>query len=143
VTAVAPIEMEFPAQIAVFAITEAAGNGLMFMVTELDFKHPFIFVSVNVYELVDVGDTIGFETVELNPEIELVHLYRLPATAVVPIEIELPMQIAVLAITDAAGKGLTVMVTESDFTHPFEFVSVKVYELLDVGLTVGFAAVEL
>ena len=32
----------------------------------------------------------------------------------------------VLAITEADGSGLTVMVTELDFTHPFELVSVTV-----------------
>ena len=43
-----------------------------------------------------------------------------------PIEIELPEQIVVFAITDAEGSGLTVMVTELDFTQPLEFVSVTV-----------------
>ena len=38
----------------------------------------------------------------------------------------LPVQMAVLEMTEAAGKGLTVIVTEFDFTHPFEFVSVNV-----------------
>jgi len=39
---------------------------------------------------------------------------------------EFPEHIAVFEITVATGKGLTVIVTEFDFTHPLEFVSVKV-----------------
>ena len=35
-------------------------------------------------------------------------------------------QTEVFAITEAEGSGLTVMVTELEFTHPFEFVSVTV-----------------
>ena len=41
-------------------------------------------------------------------------------------EIEEPAQIGELEITDAKGNGLTVMLTELELTHPFEFVSVKV-----------------
>ena len=43
---------------------------VIFIVSDL--TQPFEFVSVKVYELVEVGDTEGFETVELNPEAELV-----------------------------------------------------------------------
>jgi hypothetical protein len=43
-----------------------------------------------------------------------------------PIDIEVPEHTAVLETTDAEGTGLTVMITEFDFTHPFEFVSVRV-----------------
>jgi len=56
---------------AVSEITEADGGGLTIMVTELEFTHPFEFVSVTVNELVEVGETEGFEDVELKPEIEL------------------------------------------------------------------------
>ena len=72
-TAVLPIEIEFPEQIPVFDITWAAGNGLTVMVTELDFTQPLEFVSVKVYELVELGETEGFETVELYPDTELAH----------------------------------------------------------------------
>jgi hypothetical protein len=37
-----------------------------------------------------------------------------------------PVQILVLAIVAAAGKGFTVMVTELDLMHPFELDSVTV-----------------
>ena len=50
---------------------------------------------------------------------------------------------AVLEMTDAEGKGLTVIITEFEFIQPLEFVSVKVYELVDVGETEGFELVEL
>ena len=50
---------------------------------------------------------------------------------------------AVFEITEAEGSGLTVMVTELEFTHPFGLVSVMVYELVEVGETEGFASVEL
>ena len=42
------------------------------ILTELDLVHPFEFVSVKVYEVVEVGETEGFERVELNPDTELV-----------------------------------------------------------------------
>jgi hypothetical protein len=41
-----------------------------------------------------------------------------------------------------SGNGFTVMVTELDLIHPFELVSVTVDVVVTVGLTVGFAAVE-
>ena len=68
----APIDIEEPVQIAVLDMTDAAGKGLTVIVTELDFTHPFELVSVKVYEDVEVGETVGFETVELYPETELV-----------------------------------------------------------------------
>ena len=67
----------------------------------------------------------------------------LPTTAVPPIDTELPVQMAVLEITDAAGRGLTVIVTELELIQPLEFVSVSVYDVVDVGLTDGLDKVEL
>jgi len=69
--ATAPMDIGLPAHMAVFDTTEAVGNGLTVIVTEFDFTQAFEFVSVKVYELVEVGETEGFETVELYPEIEL------------------------------------------------------------------------
>jgi hypothetical protein len=66
----------------------------------------------------------------------------LPDTEAAPIEIELPLQIAVLDITVAKGKAFTVMVTGLDFTQPLLLVSVRVYVAVTVGVTVGFAEVE-
>ena len=64
---------------------------------------------------------------ELNPEGVLAQLYVLPATAVAPMEVEAPLQILVLEITDAAGSGLMVTVTEFDLLHPVAvMVSVRV-----------------
>ena len=64
--------MAFPKQIAVFEMMDAVGKGLTVIVTEFDLTHPFELVSVKVYELVEVGETEGFEAVELKPDIELV-----------------------------------------------------------------------
>ena len=51
----------------------------------------------------------------------------LPTTATAPILIEIPLQMFVLEIVAAAGKELTVIVTELDLTHPEAvMVSVKV-----------------
>ena len=67
----------------------------------------------------------------------------LPITAVPPIETEVPVQIAVFEMIDADGNELTVTVTELEFTHPLEFVSVRVYDVVEVGLTDGLDDVEL
>jgi hypothetical protein len=53
-----------------------------------------------------------------------------------------PVQILVLVMVAAAGKGFTVILTELDLIHPFELVSVTVYVVVTVGLTVGFAAID-
>ena len=39
--------------------------------TELDFIHPFELVSVTVYIVVVVGEAVGFEEVDVNPDGEL------------------------------------------------------------------------
>jgi HJR/Mrr/RecB family endonuclease len=139
---VAPTEIDIPVQILELAIVVAAGSGLTVMVTELDFTQPLEFVSVTVYVVVEVGDTEGLEAVEVNPTGELTHEYVLPTTAVAPTEIDVPVQILAFAIVAAAGSGLTVMVTELDFTQLFEFVSVTVYVVVEVGDTEGLEAVE-
>ena len=50
----------------------------------------------------------------------------LPLTAVIPMEMAAPVQIAVLEMTEADGKALTVILTAFVFLHPLEFVSVNV-----------------
>jgi hypothetical protein len=56
----------------VLPIRAAAGSGFTVIVTEFDLLHPVaVIVSVRVYMVVVVGDTEGFEEVELNPEGEL------------------------------------------------------------------------
>lgn len=82
------------------------------MVTKLDLVQLFDPVSVNVYDAVEVGETVGLETVlELSPAGGL-HEYALPVTAEAPMLIGVPEQIDVLAMTEAAGAEM-VMVTES------------------------------
>ena len=98
-----------------------------------------MFVSVKLYVVFVDGETDGFEMVELNPEGELDHEYVLPVTAAPPIEIEELAQIAEFAITDAAGKGFTVITTELVLLQPVEFiVSVNEYVVVEDGFTVGF-----
>ena len=58
-------------------------------------------------------------------------------------DIELPIHIAVLEMTDAPGSAFTVMVNEFDFTQPFELVSVTVYVVVVTGLADGLETVEL
>jgi hypothetical protein len=65
---VAPIEIEFPLQIGELEITAAAGSGFTVIVTVLDFTQPLLLVSVRVYVVVAVGDTEGFDAVEVKPE---------------------------------------------------------------------------
>ena len=50
----------------------------------------------------------------------------LPETAVAPIDMEEPAQIAVLVMTEAAGSAFTVIVTEFESVHPLELVSITV-----------------
>jgi len=83
----------------------------------------FEFVSVKVYELVEVGDTEGFATVELKPGTVLIQAYLLPVTFVLPMETVEPIQMAVFGITEAAGKALIVIVTELLLEHPLTELS--------------------
>lgn len=115
-------------QILLLLIVEALGNGFAVIMTLLDLDpQAFELVSVTVYVVVIVGETFGLEEVELKPAGELIHVYVLFVTAVAPIEIEIPEQIAVSCIVAAAGEGLTFTTTESVLLHPFErFTSVRV-----------------
>jgi hypothetical protein len=71
---VAPLDIETPLQIVEFAITAAAGRAYIVTVTGFDLAQPVaVMVSVRVYEVVDAGDTAGFEEVELNPAGLLTH----------------------------------------------------------------------
>ena len=65
--------IELPVQMLVIEIVAAAGNGLTVMVKEFDLTQPFEFVSATVYVVLDVGETEGFEEVEVNPEGLLIH----------------------------------------------------------------------
>lgn len=90
---------------AVLATIEATGTEI---VSESVRVHPVaIIVSLSIYRVVVVGLTEGFEEVEAKPDGKLVHEYLSPVTAAAPIEIELPEQIALLAIIELReGNGL-------------------------------------
>ena len=88
-----------------------------------------------------VGVTFGFASVEVKPAGVLVHEYVFPEYAIPPIEMELPAQIAVLAIIEVdEGKEI---VSELVLEHPVAVIfSVKKYVVATDGLTVGFDEVE-
>lgn len=110
-------------------------------VTEFEFVHPLIFVSVNVYVVVAVGAALGLDEAELNPDGELDQEYVLPDTAAAPRLVEVAEQIVFDAMTAAAGVA-TVTVTELDAEHPAELVSVTVYTVVTVGATDGLEDTE-
>lgn len=56
----------------------------------------------------------------------LTHEYVLPAEAVAPMDREEPAQTLVFAIVAAIGNWKIEIITELEFEHPFEFVSVIV-----------------
>jgi hypothetical protein len=141
-TAVVPMVAELPAQTEVLVPALAAGLAFTVIVTEFVLLQPDDTDSTNVYVVVTVGLTVGFDKEEVNPDGLLVHEYVLPVTAVPPIVNELPEQIVFAGPVTADGIGLTVTVTEFEFTQPFEFVSVTVYTVVTLGLTDGLADVE-
>ena len=53
-----------------------------------------------------------------------------------------PVQMLLFAMVAAAGKGLTVIITELDFTQLLELVSVRVYVVVTVGDTEGLELIE-
>ena len=94
--------------------------------------------------MVAVGLTLGFEAVELNPDGLDVQLYVLPLTEAAPIVVLAPLQIAPLLPTLAVGNGFTVITTLFVLLQPVAvIVSVTLYVVVIVGLTLGFALVEL
>ena len=67
--AVVPMLVLSPKQIAFAGPVPATGNGLTVMVTLLLFVQEVVPTdSVKVYMVVIVGDTVGFDEVEVNPE---------------------------------------------------------------------------
>ena len=128
VIAVLPIIVLPPRQIILFVPVAATGNGLTVTVTELYFVHPVaVIVSVRVYVVVTVGDTVGFDVVEVNPIGFETHEYVLPDTAVAPIEVLTPIQIALSPPVEASGKGLTLTMALLLFEQPVAvIVSVRV-----------------
>ena len=72
------------------------------------------------------GETLGFDEVEVNPAGELTQEYVLPLTDAAPMDIEEPVHIVAAAATAAAGKELTVTVTEPDLLQMLvAFASVR------------------
>jgi hypothetical protein len=60
---------DFPLHIAVFEPAAAAGNGFTVTVTLLDNLQPVdVIVSVSVYIVVAVGETVALEELEVNPD---------------------------------------------------------------------------
>ena len=81
--------------------------------TELDLKQPVaVMVCVNVYVVVIVGETVGFETLDENPAGLDDQEYVVPPTVAAPKTFEPPRHIALLVPALAAGNGLTVTILE-------------------------------
>ena len=116
---VAPIVALPPLQIVAFEPALLVGTGFTVITTVLLALHPVaIIVSTKVYVVVIVGDTEGFDVVEVNPLGLLVQLYVLPATLSAPIVVEPPLQIVAFEPALLVGKGFTVMVTVLVALHP-------------------------
>ena len=64
-----------PAHMVELLATPALGTGLTVIFTESDFEQPVaVIVSVSLYVVVTVGDTLGLLVVLVNPEGLLVQL---------------------------------------------------------------------
>ena len=98
---------------------------------------PFTSVTVNVYEVVEVGVAVGLETVPLLSVDDGVQLYVLPL--LVPFSTVLdPLQTVTSGPALTVGGGFTVTVTIAVDEHP-AFVTVTVYVVVTVGFATGFA----
>ena len=68
-TALAPMPMDSPKQIAALVPALAAGNGLTVTTTSFDAVQPAaLIVSTSVYVVVIVGETDGLEEDDVKPE---------------------------------------------------------------------------
>lgn len=76
--------------------------------------------------VVPFGLTVGFEMLEVKPKGELVQAYVLPETEDEPMLVATPAQVVDVEPAETVGRELTLMVTELEFTHPLELVSVNV-----------------
>ena len=93
--------------------------------------------------VVTIGLTVGLEVVEVKPAGTDAQLYVLPATAEAPIMVLPPKQIDWDTPALAAGKGFTEISTLLLLLQPVAvMISVTVYVVVTVGLTVGFAKVD-
>lgn len=72
-----------------------------------------------------VGDTDGFDEVEVNPLGLEVQEYVFPETEDAPILVLCPEQIVFAIPAFALGKGFTVTITESVLVQPVPAVSVR------------------
>lgn len=112
--------------------------------TELLLIQPVaVMVSVRLYVVVTVGDTLGFEALDVKPAGDEVQLYVSPVTAAAPMLVELPVQMACALPALATGSGFTVTVMLLEAEQPVALmVSVSVYVVIAVGDTVGLDEAE-
>src|SRR5262245_23800068 len=106
------------------------GAGLIVTVTEQELVHPLAFVTVTVYVVVEVGLTVIEAVVAA-----LLHKKDVPPDAVSVVEPPTHMD-GLDGVMLQTGNGFTVTVVEQELVHPFTFVTVTVYVVVDVGLTV-------
>lgn len=135
----APIDVELPAQIVEPVPAFAAGGVFTTTTTDDEFEHPVaLIVSTSVYVVVVVGETLGFDIVEVKPAGLEDHEYDLPAVGADPIVADAPKHTCVLFPAKVEGRGLTVMTTCEFAVHPVAvIVSTTVYVVVTVGDTAG------
>jgi hypothetical protein len=114
---------------------EHGGNGFTVTVLEHELVHPLAFVTVTEYVVVVVGLTVIDAVVA-----PVLHRNDVPPAAV-SVD-EAPIQIVGLAgVMLHVGSGFTVTVVEHELVHPAALVTVTVYVVVVVGLTVIAAVV--
>ena len=123
----------------------AVGSGLTVMTTLFVLLQAVaVMVSVKVYVVVAVGLTLGFALVDVNPDGLDTQLYVEPLTDAAPMVVLDPLQMEALLPAFAVGNGFTVTTTLFILLQPVAvIVSVTLYVVVAVGLTLGFAFVEL
>lgn len=96
------------------------GNGLTVTRTVDVFVHPFTFVPVTVYVVVDTGVNA---TLLVTPPDQVYEVAPVPfSVMLVPAQTVVPG----VAVDETVGNGLTVMVVVAVFVHPFASVPVTV-----------------
>ena len=111
------------------------GAGFIVTVTEHELVHPFASVTVTVYVVVEVGLTVIEAVVA-----DVLHRNDVPPDAVNVVEPPTHIEGLEGAMLHA-GAGLTVTVVEHELVHPLASVTVTVYVVVEVGLTVIEAVV--
>jgi hypothetical protein len=126
---------ESPGQIVCGGQMTQIGFGVTVIVAEHELVHPFASVTVTVYVVVDAGFTVMEAVVAA-----LLQRNDVPPDAVSVAEPPMQNDESETAMLQT-GPGLTVTVVEHELVHPFASLTVTVYVVVVVGLTVIEAVV--